>query len=214
MKICMVHGKGSCANVKTKKERYKMKKLMMGAMVAMAAVCAQAGSIQWGARNIYIPVAKDVAVSESGIVPLSGDKFAIGALDVNLFWVDDKGADHFINSYALDAVGQVKTVTLGNNTTDADLYNAMNAIAAYTPKYHMTATYETKDGVYTYDGYVTSGSPIANLPSGNNSVTANFGATSGNPGSWTYTANAVPEPTSGLLLLLGVAGLALRRRRA
>ena len=26
--------------------------------------------------------------------------------------------------------------------------------------------------------------------------------------------NAVPEPTSGLLLLIGVAGLALRRRRA
>jgi hypothetical protein len=29
-----------------------------------------------------------------------------------------------------------------------------------------------------------------------------------------YTAAAVPEPTSGLLLLLGVAGLALRRHRA
>ena len=29
-----------------------------------------------------------------------------------------------------------------------------------------------------------------------------------------WTATAVPEPTSGLLMLLGMAGLALRRRRA
>ena len=37
--------------------------------------------------------------------------------------------------------------------------------------------------------------------------------TSGTTG-WTATVSSVPEPTSGLLLLLGVAGLALRRRRA
>ena len=35
-------------------------------------------------------------------------------------------------------------------------------------------------------------------------------ASAGNAGAW----SAVPEPTSGLLLLLGVVGLALRRRRA
>jgi hypothetical protein len=29
-----------------------------------------------------------------------------------------------------------------------------------------------------------------------------------------WTAVTVPEPTSGLLLLLGVAGLALKRKRA
>ena len=31
---------------------------------------------------------------------------------------------------------------------------------------------------------------------------------------WYSSASAVPEPTSGLLMLLGMAGLALRRRRA
>ena len=34
------------------------------------------------------------------------------------------------------------------------------------------------------------------------------------PTSWTATSAAVPEPTSGLLMLVGLAGLALRRRRA
>ncbi len=42
----------------------------------------------------------------------------------------------------------------------------------------------------------------------------NYDAT---PGSGTYTwapAEAIPEPTSGLLMLVGLAGLALRRKRA
>ena len=36
----------------------------------------------------------------------------------------------------------------------------------------------------------------------------------GSAGWYQYQAGAVPEPTSGLLLLLGVAGLALKRKRA
>ena len=36
----------------------------------------------------------------------------------------------------------------------------------------------------------------------------------GYAGAGWYSAAAVPEPTSGLLMLLGMAGLALRRKRA
>jgi len=49
---------------------------------------------------------------------------------------------------------------------------------------------------------------IANTTGSDNAPTA---ATSYSSAGW-YTA--VPEPTSGLLLLIGMAGLALRRRRA
>ena len=43
-------------------------------------------------------------------------------------------------------------------------------------------------------------------------MTLNLLGTSSTPTAWSTAA--VPEPTSGLLMLLGMAGLALRRRRA
>ena len=47
-----------------------------------------------------------------------------------------------------------------------------------------------------------------------NSVHAAFGDGSTFAGAGRWSSTAVPEPTSGIMLLLGFAGLALRRRRA
>ena len=68
----------------------------------------------------------------------------------------------------------------------------------------------------TYNMIVANGtSSIAALPSaGDTTYYAKFvEGTQYSASSWTSTT-VVPEPTSGLLMLLGMAGLALRRRRA
>ncbi len=63
------------------------------------------------------------------------------------------------------------------------------------------------EGTYAY----VSDTVTAYVPGSGAPVTFTFDlSSSATPGNWT----AVPEPTSGLLMLLGLAGLALKRKRA
>lgn len=191
-----------------------MKKLMTMAVIAVAAIASQAADIKWGARNIYIPVATDATKSQTGIQALSGDKFAAGALTVALFWVDNDGGRAKIGDYATTGAGTISAQVLGNSSTATSLYDAMLAQGStYKPSYYFTASYATANGTYTYSGTAVANNAISTLPSSAIGVTADFKTA----GTWDYTANEpepTPEPTSGLLMLLGMAGLALRRKRA
>ena len=187
-----------------------MKKIMITAAILLSAVCTQAAALKWGCTNVRIPVAADVKVSESGIVTTSTDtKFKVGELSISLFYVDSEGADKFITTVGLTGEG-AKAASSGSfnveTVTGWDIADAQNAV------FKIAATYETKDGVYNYSG--TASQDIRAVLANTSDKTVTFNMSNGTIGSWNYTANAVPEPTSGLLLLLGVAGLALRRRRA
>ena len=61
--------------------------------------------------------------------------------------------------------------------------------------------------------FTSTAKSVQALDVGTASITfGNMASATQNPANW--VGGAVPEPTSGLLMLLGMAGLALRRRRA
>ena len=188
------------------KRKMKMKKIMIILAVAAMAFCAEAATVKWSVGNVRIPVADNVAVSQSGItVSTANSAFAAGTLTIFLSYMNGD-SETAITSAAVTGNG-VKAA--------ADFWTASQAKDAVTANggdsvidFIIRATYTTADGVYEYTGTVSS--DIANAASDTKNVTIGFNMA--NHGSWNYTA--VPEPTSGLLMLVGLAGLALRRRRA
>ena len=190
-----------------------MKKLIIAAAIVCSAVASQAATCSWGASNVFVPVATDPTKAQSGINPTSGDY--LEGLSIALSWVGKDGAKHFIGNYEVGSDGKA-LAELGTSTTDT-IPAAMIAEmgSTYKPVYEYTATYTDASGTYTYNGSVAASVAIGNLNSSKVTITTNFK----NPaqGSWSYTPSStpvIPEPTSGLLLLLGVAGLALKRKKA
>ena len=103
-------------------------------------------------------------------------------------------------------------LTVGTSGTGSKYSGTVDGFAAGTTYYTQlivtTAGYEAKSEIVSF---TTQGTGDSSL---------DFTAGTGFDSAYTFsTANAgawqsVPEPTSGLLMLLGIAGLALKRKRA
>lgn len=162
-----------------------MKKIMITLAALAIAFAANAATTNWKITSAVMKGA-DTTSAYSGAVALwaTGGDLAEATLVTTL---------------------STTTGTISNQSFSSDLFTADTTYDFY---YVLS---DTVDGV---DYTLTSGTKSVKAL-GTGAATIGFGNQSSytsNAANW--TAAAVPEPTSGVLLLIGMAGLALRRRRA
>jgi len=156
-----------------------MKKLIAVAVVAFAAVCANAATVNW-------------QLTAGQMYDHTGAATFAGTLEL------------YASAGDLTDATVVFSETPAATTYSKKAFSTSNLTAGETYAFYLVLT----DGDYTFTSVTKN---VQALETG--AATISWGSLK----TATQTASnwqSVPEPTSGLLVLLGVAGLALRRRRA
>ena len=167
-----------------------MKKIIIAAAIVCAAVCAQASTVAWGLGS---PI--------DATTFASGTAYLICAADLaKPTLADDAAAQAWFTANGASLGG---TALLSGAVVDGAINSTADISEAIGRKqYYLVIVNEYKTAMA-----VSTITKALNITTSAMTVTAN----------WTnaqMTSYAIPEPTSGLLMLVGLAGLALRRRRA
>ncbi|MGN0852781.1 MAG: PEP-CTERM sorting domain-containing protein [Kiritimatiellia bacterium] len=176
-----------------------MKKLMTVAAAVMLAAVTHAAAVGWsilgasayanGAYNVFV-VGMNGVTDVNQIVAMVAD-----GSDVSSFAFYDGGTVTSSGTASVTVATSGKSITYSGSGTDvykafAVLWTADNSAASYTDIRSISMANDTTGKTFAFGNQATT---LANNQ---------------------FTIGAVPEPTSGLLLLLGMAGLALKRKVA
>ena len=180
----------------TLKKEKKMRKLIIGICVAVLGIAAQAASVNWSANAIQ-----------------SSPDTTVGA-----GWLVQIYTSDVVFSYDAANAGTISTWASGSTVAAGATFRASGSASqdnGTTTSYY--AVIYDASTVADAKNYIVSDAVSITTAASGASVNLAFGAMSGTTAANKFLNSswqAVPEPTSGLLMLVGLAGLALRRRRA
>ena len=174
-----------------------MKKIMILAAVALAAVVTNAATVKWSGSGIKGTDGLAAGNTYTAYFFIAADTtgtFDTMTVDAAIAAISEGDFSGAVASKALIS-GMIAPVTASKTTTSAGMIDTFGIVV-------------NADA----SQYLVLGTKTLDCSDPTSTQTASWATFNNTAADW-QTA-AVPEPTSGLLLLLGMAGLALRRKIA
>lgn len=204
-----------------------MKKLIIVAATVLCGYMAQASYVAWNLTGVKDSTGAALADGAVYVFFVAGNSAADTSSWAGLAEKGAKGmkeavADANFNYTKSDLKSTVAAGTFSYNAQTAlngasDVPELSTVGLSGSTKYSAYAViFDTTDITDSSHYYVTAASAASTTMADGASTTKSYilnASSSGTAANW-KSVGPVPEPTSGLLMLLGMAGLALRRKRA
>ena len=186
-----------------------MKKLMIVAVIALCAAYANAAAFSWATSANLTTDGSAVATSSAA---MNGGTFALVYLGNDADKIDwttasvvDTASPSFVSSMGKTTAKTSKTFTFSmDDYGNGDIFGVVFKDSSDKLYYLQTGASGNMSPTYTISGLDNDNSQLAQFDFASSAFSI----------STAPSAAVVPEPTSALLLVLGMAGLALRRKRA